>query len=351
MPRDISGNYTLPIGNPVVGGTVIDINWANPTMADIAAQLNNVYTRDGLLGPLAPFKMVDGTVSAPGYGFNSEPGLGFFRESQNVIAIASNNTVSAKFSDDGMEVPGIISRAGLPIAEVPTGTILDFAGPTAPAGYLVCNGQTVSRTTYAALFAVLGGTWGGGDGSTTFHLPDLRRYITCGSGGTQVDAGLGPATAVGNKGGVEVNTLQITHMPSHAHSITDQIHAHLVGTSGTTSAVSADHAHYVSLGGGGHEHYTTMNSYWGSKNTGNWGWCSDDAPAAPGAQSAWTSGGGGHTHEGWTGGISANHTHTWSGTFASDNRYTGINTTNAAGSGTPFTNYPPTATVNKIIKY
>lgn len=54
MPRDSSGNYTLPIGNPVIDGTVIDVDWANPTMADIAVQLNNVLTRDGLLGYTVP---------------------------------------------------------------------------------------------------------------------------------------------------------------------------------------------------------------------------------------------------------------------------------------------------------
>lgn len=54
MPRDSSGNYTLPIGNPVVDGTVISTDWANPTMNDIAVQLNNVLTRDGLLGYTVP---------------------------------------------------------------------------------------------------------------------------------------------------------------------------------------------------------------------------------------------------------------------------------------------------------
>jgi microcystin-dependent protein len=348
MPRDLSGNYTLPEGNPVAGGTIIDINWANPTMADIAVQLNNVFTRDGLLGPLASWKLIDGTVAAPSMTFNSELGMGLYRETQNVMGVAINGAAVAKFSTTGVDVAGGIARNGTAIAEVPVGTILDFAGITPPSGYLVCNGQTVSRTTYAALFAVLGGTWGGGDGSTTFHLPDLRRRVAIGSGGTVVS---GPGAAVGNVGGQEATVLDNGTLPSHSHGIIDQIHAHAVGVNGTTSTVSTDHAHYVSLGGGGHEHYTTMNSYWGSRNTGNWGWCSDDAPASPGAQSAWTSGGGGHTHEGWSGGISANHTHTWSGTFASDNRYTGINGTQATGGSAAHNTMQPSAVVNKIIKY
>ena len=75
MPRDGSGNYTLPSpSNPVVSGTVIDVNWANPTMSDIAFQLNNVLTRDGTLGPIAPMKFVDGTQAAPGLAFIAAPG-------------------------------------------------------------------------------------------------------------------------------------------------------------------------------------------------------------------------------------------------------------------------------------
>lgn len=66
-----------------------------------------------------------------------------------------------------------MSRLSTP-ASVPPGTVLAFAGATAPAGYLLCYGQNVSRTAYAALFAALGTAWGSGDGSTTFGLPDLR---------------------------------------------------------------------------------------------------------------------------------------------------------------------------------
>ena len=64
MPRDGSGVFTLAAGNPVVTNTVIASAWANTTLSDIAAQLNNVFTRDGLLGPTGPFKIVDGTVAA-----------------------------------------------------------------------------------------------------------------------------------------------------------------------------------------------------------------------------------------------------------------------------------------------
>lgn len=70
------------------------------------------------------------------------------------------------------------------------GEIIHFAGSTPPTGYLVANGQLVSRTTYAALFAAIGSTYGAGDGSTTFAVPDLRgEFVRGADGGRGVDAG------------------------------------------------------------------------------------------------------------------------------------------------------------------
>ena len=57
---------------------------------------------------------------------------------------------------------------------VPAGTVLPFAGDTAPSGWAICNGDPVSRTDYAELFTAIGELWGVGDGSTTFNLPDMR---------------------------------------------------------------------------------------------------------------------------------------------------------------------------------
>jgi microcystin-dependent protein len=99
---------------------------------------------------------------------------------------------------------------------VPTGTILDFAGGTAPAGYLLCDGAAVSRTDYSALYAVLGGSsspWGQGDGTTTFNVPDLR-------GRTAVGMGLGTGLtdrALGAKGGEEKHALTIAELAAHTH--------------------------------------------------------------------------------------------------------------------------------------
>lgn len=71
-----------------------------------------------------------------------------------------------------------------------TGEVKAFAGTSAPEGYLICQGQAVSRTTYAELFAVLGTTYGIGDGLTTFNLPDYRGTFLRGlDAGKGLDAG------------------------------------------------------------------------------------------------------------------------------------------------------------------
>ncbi len=104
-------------------------------------------------------------------------------------------------------------------ALVPIGAVFDYAGPASvPAGFLLCDGSAVSRTTYAALFTVLGTTWGVGDGSSTFNLPDLRRRVTVGTGG----AGTGIlGNTVGSIGGAETVILSGSHLPPHTHSAWD----------------------------------------------------------------------------------------------------------------------------------
>lgn len=65
---------------------------------------------------------------------------------------------------------------------IPTGSVFPFAGITAPEGFLLCNGQEVSRFTYAKLYEVLGDIYGAGDGSTTFNVPDYREVALVGAG-------------------------------------------------------------------------------------------------------------------------------------------------------------------------
>lgn len=103
----------------------------------------------------------------------------------------------------------------------PVGVVVPFAGTGAPTGWLMCFGQAVSRSTYANLFTVISTTYGVGDGSTTFNLPDLRGRVAAGldnMGGT--DAGrLDWANTAGTTGGTQTHTLTEAQMPSHSHDI------------------------------------------------------------------------------------------------------------------------------------
>lgn len=97
----------------------------------------------------------------------------------------------------------------------PKGTILDYAGSGAPSGWLLCDGTAVSRTTYSGLFTVIGVTWGAGDGSTTFNVPDLKGRVTIGVG---TGTGL-TARALADSGGAETHVLSVGELAQHAHSI------------------------------------------------------------------------------------------------------------------------------------
>lgn len=131
MPRDGAGNYTLPPGNPVVPVTLIDVDWANPTMADIALQLNGVLTRDGLLGPLSPFRLVDGVVTLPGLSFAAEATSGLFRPSSGVLGVSVLGVQRAAYNGVGFSVTGTITASGGITAPLFTGRVLAADGTSA----------------------------------------------------------------------------------------------------------------------------------------------------------------------------------------------------------------------------
>lgn len=114
-------------------------------------------------------------------------------------------------------------------ADAPIGAILAFGGATAPAGWLLCQGQAISRTTYAALFAAIGTAFGAGDGSTTFNIPDLREATTKGAGESGYTVGAHVKT-----GGLAVGEFIDDRVEKHTHFKTRAIYA----SSGVYEAIS-----------------------------------------------------------------------------------------------------------------
>lgn len=114
-----------------------------------------------------------------------------------------------------------------------TGIVLPFAGTTAPNGWLMADGAAVSRTTYAALFAVVGTTYGSGNGSTTFNLPDLRGRVPVGKN-------TGTFATLGATGGAETVALTEAQLPSHTHanSLNNNVVASSSHTHGSSSLIA-----------------------------------------------------------------------------------------------------------------
>jgi len=207
---------------------------------------------------------------------------------------------------------------------IPIGTISIYAGSTAPAGYLICDGSAVSRTTYAALFAIIGTTYGAGDGSTTFNLPDLRTRVPVGLNSS------GTFNALNNKGGTETHTITQAQLPNYtlpnslAVTNTNSTHTH----TGYTDT-DGSHTHTASTSGYSYNGGGATNGTFGAGTPFN----------LQSVTTTVTSTNSSHYHAFTTSTTGSSHTHTLSGSVTS------------GGSGTAIPILQPYIVVNYIIKY
>ena len=294
-------------GGPYVGGTYPAVNF--PTDADITLTANN------------------GSVDQARSAVLVVTSTGSLTATRNIIAPASASKVyiiknsttggqsiqikyatgTAVLIPNGQTYPVYGDGSNFYLAttsSVPSGSIQMWSTATAPTGYILCNGVAISRTTYSTLYGVIGTTFGVGDGSTTFNVPNYTNRMPYG-------------TTIGATGGS--TTIDTANLPSHTHTFTGA-----VTTTGNTSSA------YTGVYDSGHSH-----------------------------ASGWSSGGGGSSAylkaQNASPEVNVIYTSTASANLVDPGHYhsvtstgTASGTTNGTGSGTAF--IPPYLGINFIIK-
>lgn len=254
-------NFTVTNSSPSSGGTVTSIATTSPITGGtitgsgtIGINASSTNTASYVVQRDASGNFAAGTITASLTGTastatNIAGGSGGsipYQSSAGTTAMLSNGT-SGQFlqSNGGTSAPswsnvipsGVMQMFGGSITQsVSSGTLTT----TAPSGWALCDGSAISRTTYSALFTAIGTTYGAGNGSTTFNIPDLRGRSPIGSG-----TGSGLTNRVlGTQYGAETVTLDSTSLPIHSHANTVS-----GGNTGNMSANST-HAHQLQYNAG-----------------------------------------------------------------------------------------------------
>ena len=184
------------------------------------------------------------TIWSDGTSFyGNDTAVGNFNVAGNLTVTGTSNFVgipTAPTAAAGTNTTQLATTAFVTQNAVLTGALLMWPTGTAPSGYLLCTGTAVSRTTYAALFAIIGTTFGAGDGSTTFNLPNYTNRMPYG-------------TTVGATGG-SADAIVVSH--THTATVTDPQHSH----SASSSVTDPGHHHStnVSNSGGGSGPWTVQ---------------------------------------------------------------------------------------------
>lgn len=214
MPDDANGQYSLPGGYLAITGTTIQPSQHNPPLEDVATALSARLSRNGSAAMTGPLKAADGTVGAPSYTFNTAQTTGFYKTAGGNVACAIAGAKVLEIGPSGMLLGG-----------KNIGEIFDWTGSAAPALCVLLQGQTLSRTTYAALWAfaqteiAAGNTlYNNGDGSTTFGIADMRGRVRAArdTSGTRLTTTVSPnGNTLGATGGAETKTIVTANLPPY----------------------------------------------------------------------------------------------------------------------------------------
>ena len=275
-----TGNVTIPAGTSALpslrftgdNDTGLYSSAANNVNVTAGGTLSHTFTSTYSTASV-PIRVPDGTAAAPSLTNTGDENTGIFFGAADEVSITTGGTERAQFDSNGLSIlaqkpvryydadsshyvelkaastvsanvtltlptsdgdadqflktdgSGNLSFATAPTgAYVPTGSVFMMATTTVPSGYLECDGSAVSRTTYADLFSAISTTWGSGNGSTTFNLPDLRGEFVRGWASDRRGDGVDPNSDSGR-----------SFASSQADSVTD--HTHEIEADGTSGSV------------------------------------------------------------------------------------------------------------------
>jgi len=176
-----------------------------------------------------------------------------YQTGSGATSFISNGTAGQVLTSNGASAPTWAAAGGSS-----TGTIAMYPSATPPSGWLLCNGAAVSRSTYSALFAVTSTTFGAGDGSTTFNVPNYNDRMPIGAGSSY---------ALAATGGASTTTLATGNLPSHNHTATPS----LTGTpslSASSSVTDPGHYHGMFNGNTSDPNLSSLSEYV-AYNSGN----------------------------------------------------------------------------------
>lgn len=220
--------YTPPISTDVL--PIVDVTTSTTKKMTIAslsaylASLAETLTNKTLTAPAITSGTGKSTAMIVGNIAGGTGGSIPYQSAADTTVLLANGTAGQVLTSAGTTLAPSWATA----TSVPAGSLFPFAAATAPSGYLLCDGSAVSRATYATLFGVVGTTYGVGDGSTTFNLPDLQGRVAVGKNS-------GTFTTIGASGGEETHVLTIPELAAHTHGPGDGTNFVFQKTSGGTS--------------------------------------------------------------------------------------------------------------------